>query len=84
MVFNGTHRKYQRSVNILLIEFRILQVQLEMYKGGHRVAYATFNATGADKMGWFSMSRLVSSSWSDVFAYAASNRVVASVEGISG
>ena len=52
-----------------------------MYKNDQRVAYATFNATGADKMSWLSVSRLLSSSWNDIYSADSDRPVIASVTG---
>ena len=52
-----------------------------MYKNGQRVAYATFNATGADKMSWFNVSRLLTSSWNDIYSADSSHPLIASVTG---
>ena len=60
----------------------ISQVQLEMYKQGSRVAYATFNATGSDKMGWMNISRLVNSSWMDIRSYDKKTPPIAAIGGL--
>ena len=46
------------------------------------MAYATFNASGSDKMSWMNVSRLVNSSWNDVQFHGSDNLAMASLEGI--
>ena len=53
-----------------------------MYQKGSRVAYARFNASGSDKMNWMNISRLVTSSWSDVQAQGGNSLDFASLEGL--
>lgn len=46
--------------------FHLLQVRVSIYKNGVEKAFILFNATGTDKMGWFSPSRIIDSSWIDL------------------
>ena len=46
------------------------------------MASARFNASGSDKMNWMSISRLVSSSWSDVQSQGGTSLDIASLEGL--
>ncbi|XP_046570033.1 uncharacterized protein LOC124278355 [Haliotis rubra] len=42
------------------------QIRVAIYNQGLQKAYVTFNAVGADKMSWFSPSRIIDSSWGDI------------------
>ena len=42
------------------------QVKVSIYNNDVEKAFIVFNATGADKMGWFTDSRIIRSSWSDL------------------
>lgn len=43
-------------------------VKLALYMQSMEVAYVVFDGQGSDQMDWFSRSRLVASSWSDLIA----------------
>ncbi|CAG2229243.1 unnamed protein product [Mytilus edulis] len=42
------------------------KVRVSIYKNGVEKAFMLFNATGADKMSWFTPSRIIDSSWVDL------------------
>ncbi|CAC5382852.1 unnamed protein product [Mytilus coruscus] len=42
------------------------KVRVSIYKKGVEKAFMLFNATGADKMSWFTPSRIIDSSWVDL------------------
>jgi hypothetical protein len=44
----------------------LFQVKVSIYKNGVEKAFILFNATGADKMSWFTPSRIIDSSWVDL------------------
>ncbi|CAC5382843.1 unnamed protein product [Mytilus coruscus] len=44
----------------------IFQVKVSIYKNGVEKAFMLFNATAADKMRWFTPSRIIDSSWVDL------------------
>ncbi|CAC5382849.1 unnamed protein product [Mytilus coruscus] len=44
----------------------IFQVRVSIYKNGVEKAFMLFNATAADKMRWFTSSRIIDSSWVDL------------------
>ena len=60
----------------------VSQVRIELYESGSLAAYALFDAHGADRWSWFSVDRLLSSSWMDIKDYATSNTPLASVDGV--
>ena len=44
----------------------LFKVKVSIYKNGVEKAFILFNATGADKMSWFTPSRIIDSSWIDL------------------
>ncbi|XP_060063144.1 kielin/chordin-like protein [Ylistrum balloti] len=42
------------------------QVKVSIYNKGVEKAWIVFNATGADKMNWYTKDRIIDSSWSDI------------------
>uniref|UniRef100_K1QST1 Uncharacterized protein n=1 Tax=Magallana gigas TaxID=29159 RepID=K1QST1_MAGGI len=44
----------------------IFQVTIELYKHGSKVAFITFDGKNSNINDWFSSSRILNSSWSDV------------------
>ncbi|XP_071172354.1 uncharacterized protein [Mytilus edulis] len=42
------------------------KVRVSIYKNGVEKAFMLFNATGSDKMSWFTPSRIIDSSWVDL------------------
>ncbi|XP_048778907.2 uncharacterized protein LOC125682410 [Ostrea edulis] len=42
----------------------ISEVTIELYRGGSKVAFVTFNGIDSDQKSWFSPSRVLNSSWS--------------------
>ncbi|CAG2255707.1 unnamed protein product [Mytilus edulis] len=42
------------------------KVRVSIYKNGVEKAFMLFNATGSDKMSWFTPSRIIDSSWLDL------------------
>ena len=43
-----------------------------LYKEGAEVRFLKFNATGMDRIKWFSQKQLINSSWTDLKTYQAS------------
>ena len=43
-----------------------MQVRLVLYENGVEKEHVTFTGTGSDYMSWFSQSRIVESSWTDL------------------
>jgi hypothetical protein len=44
----------------------ISQVTIDLFKGGSKVAFVTFDGTDSDLKSWMSPSRLLNSSWSSL------------------
>ncbi|XP_074657297.1 uncharacterized protein LOC141910503 [Tubulanus polymorphus] len=51
----------------------IKKVKLSLYAGGHEVAFLQFDGTGSDTINWFSKSRLLSSTWTDLTPHSPTN-----------
>lgn len=53
-----------------------------MFRNGSSVAFATFNATGANKTDWISVNRLIDSSWGDINSFAENSETTVSTDGM--
>ena len=54
---------------------------MEMYKDGQMVAFALFDALGANRSSWLAVNRLIDSTWNDVQSYAAMEATTFSTSG---
>ena len=59
----GTSIKY---VKIDYISVLVFQVRVVLYENGNEVASMKFNASGTNRVNWFSQKNLVSSPWNDL------------------
>jgi len=46
--------------------FGVAEARVNLYSGGALQKYLKFDASGTDRTGWFALSRLVASSWTDL------------------
>ena len=58
-------------INLLFLCFW-LQARVVLYKNGSKVRFLKFNAAGTDNINWFSQEKLMSSSWTDLKTFTAS------------
>ncbi|XP_074661824.1 uncharacterized protein LOC141914504, partial [Tubulanus polymorphus] len=57
------------------------KIKLSLYTAGHEVAFLEFDGAGSDAINWFSKSRLLSSTWTDLTSDSPTNYF--SIEGDS-
>ena len=56
--------KKNTFINVLVT--CLFQVKLSVYKDGEEKHFIVFDGTGTDHVSWFSASKIVSSSWTDL------------------